>query len=505
MKTTLEKPFLPILFIALLAAHIVLVWLLPYFPTQDGPSHIYNLSILKDLRSGGELWGGIYYQQLSLIPNLGFHIIAYPLLYFFDPLVVEKLFISAYLLLLITSVACLLRLLDKPVFPWAFLVFPAALSYSLAMGFYSYVIALPLVLLGGGICWRLRKRGLVRQCGVITICAMIIYCFHLIAFAFFVILVAIQQFFTRPDSIVGKLFKTTLVMLPSGLILLAYIISNAKEPQFPATPFWERIPVILADLVSFGSVYFSQLQSINGGMIALAFYLLFRFQGSRELSDPDKVFCAFCAMLLLIDLCAPPSFGGGGFFNERIPQVIMLGLIPILAVRQQSDKNRQWMKYALPGLAVACFIVNVITYSTKSSLVEDFMDLQKTPVINKSAILSYRLPGTERSRADVLMHAVSYYALKHTLINAGNYEADLSYFTVKFRPEIRETLPESYLVNYSPQKINFANYPVIRYILSMGAENTEHLRSHYSPVKSNGSLILWERNSESIEPELQKN
>ena len=87
-----------------LAVHIGIVWLLPYVPTQDGPSHIYNLVILKDLLNGGKEWGDYFTAQLFAVPNLGFHLIAYPLLSVFPPLIVEKIFISTYMVLLGVSV-----------------------------------------------------------------------------------------------------------------------------------------------------------------------------------------------------------------------------------------------------------------------------------------------------------------------------------------------------------------------------------------------------------------
>ena len=65
-------------YILLLIAHIALIWLLPYVPTQDGPSHIYNLQILHDLLNGGKEWGEFFVYQLSAVPNLGFILLAYP-------------------------------------------------------------------------------------------------------------------------------------------------------------------------------------------------------------------------------------------------------------------------------------------------------------------------------------------------------------------------------------------------------------------------------------------
>ena len=36
------------LFISLLVIHLVPIWAFWYFPTQDGPSHIYNSKVLKE-------------------------------------------------------------------------------------------------------------------------------------------------------------------------------------------------------------------------------------------------------------------------------------------------------------------------------------------------------------------------------------------------------------------------------------------------------------------------
>src|SRR5215470_12611130 len=89
-----------VLYLLLLSIHIGLIWLLPFFPTQDGPSHLYNLVILRDLLNGGSRWGHSFDYQIFIGPSLGFNAVAYPLLAVFDPFVVEKLFISIYVFLM---------------------------------------------------------------------------------------------------------------------------------------------------------------------------------------------------------------------------------------------------------------------------------------------------------------------------------------------------------------------------------------------------------------------
>ncbi|MFY9584004.1 MAG: hypothetical protein WAR21_05880 [Candidatus Acidiferrales bacterium] len=68
-----------ILYMILLAAHLAVVWLLPFFPTQDGPSHVYNLVVYRDLLHGKGAWDRFYVLNERSISNQGFFLIAYPL------------------------------------------------------------------------------------------------------------------------------------------------------------------------------------------------------------------------------------------------------------------------------------------------------------------------------------------------------------------------------------------------------------------------------------------
>lgn len=72
-----------LLYIFLLIINVIFVWWVKYFPTQDGPSHIYNLFIYYDLANGGSHFD-MYVERRSLFSlNMGFFVIAYPLLYIF--------------------------------------------------------------------------------------------------------------------------------------------------------------------------------------------------------------------------------------------------------------------------------------------------------------------------------------------------------------------------------------------------------------------------------------
>jgi isoprenylcysteine carboxyl methyltransferase (ICMT) family protein YpbQ len=344
-------------------------------------------------------------------------------------------------------------------------------------------------MLAGGISWRFRVASLLRQCVIVTICGATIYCFHLIACAFFLLIVVMQQIFTRNGSISKRIWRTLLVLLPTALLVARYVFSSVRDPQFMSSPFSERFLGMMADLVMFTSVYFSSLQIINGILLSIALYLLIRYPVRRKYSEADNAFGCFSIALVMIYLCAPPSFGGGGYFNERIPQMLLLGLIPVVSGRQAVN-DRRWLPHIIIGLAVTTFALNVYVYRQKSQLVEEYMSLLETPLTKRSIVMSYRPYGIEGSRVDVLMHAVSWYGLRHNLINAGNYEPRLSYFPVKLAPEIKKMIPDPDLVNYKPDKVDFAKYPGIVYLLLWINDKKYHQPGNFVPIATNGKLSL---------------
>ena len=87
-------------YFVLLAAHIAVVWLSPYVPTQDGPSHIYNLAILKDLLNGGKDWGAYFTCAIECRTESGISYLLLSAPSFFPPLIAGKIFISCYIVLM---------------------------------------------------------------------------------------------------------------------------------------------------------------------------------------------------------------------------------------------------------------------------------------------------------------------------------------------------------------------------------------------------------------------
>ena len=327
-------------------------------------------------------------------------------------------------------------------------------------------------------------------------CAALLYYFHLIACAYFAILVAMQQLGSKHGALVDRLRRTTLLLLPTGMLILWYLASGAAAgPQIGTVPFIERIPVMIADLLFFTSVYFSLLQTASGALLLIVLYLLIRNPSNQHLNEAGRVFGGFCIVLVVIYLCAPPSFGGGAFFHQRITQMLLLGLIPVVAARQAGSPRIRLLLLPI-AVAVIGFTINAHLYRENADRVQQFMALQQMPLKERSVIMSYKPHDVEQFRVDVLLHAVSYYALRHELLNAGNYEIQFDYFPVKLAPMAKDTLPSPDQVNYSPNEIDYKKYSVIRYVLSWTTDSPEQLAQYFTPIASHDKLALWERINE---------
>jgi len=76
-----------ILIFVLLVLHVLPLWIFTYFPSQDGPAHIYNAYVLKVFHDAeeGSLMRQYYQLNLTLFPNWFTHAFLMLLMYVIPP------------------------------------------------------------------------------------------------------------------------------------------------------------------------------------------------------------------------------------------------------------------------------------------------------------------------------------------------------------------------------------------------------------------------------------
>ncbi len=493
-----------IYYILLLTAHLGLVWWLPYFPTQDGPSHIYNLVILHDLLNGGKDWGSFFSYQLRAVPNLGFNLIAYPLLYFFPPLVIEKIFISIYIVLMGVSVPFFLRTFNKPSLPFAYFVFPVLFNFSLLMGFYSYVVAIPLFLLAFSFAWKIRNSSLACKFICFNSAGFIIFYFHLIPFVFFMLaLIAITVVeSTGYKKKINNLLKLLIAITPSIFYLFFYLRGTKSSiPDFSYLLSFFRPFQLLDELFFFSTVNF--YWQILPASLFMSLFVLFGYLSIKNIyqrrlqfgniTPSEKSLICLSSVLILIYLFAPIRFGDGYYFNQRFPWVILLITLPLLRTPETTFFKR-FGSIVITGIVSVFFAFNAIILLQQSTKVERFLSGLCAGLPKCAFVMTYKTKPPERSRVDVLLHAASYYGIFRGCIDIGNYETGSGYFPISFNKNL-PALPPIGQIAYEPATINFSNYPYIQYLLGweIDKKDRKELSKFFHIIWEEDQFSIWQR------------
>ncbi|WP_242334871.1 MULTISPECIES: GtrA family protein [Anaeromyxobacter] len=171
----------PTIFAGILVLHILPIWLVHYFPTQDGPLHVENVLSLMRYRHSPLLqhW---YLANWGAQPNWLTQALLAGLLQVVGPLTGEKLVLTGYTVLFPLGFRALLP-------PgrdgwWAALAaFPFVHAFPFQMGFWNFCYGLALALLTVGFWLRSRGRLGPSRWLVLALLSVLLFLAHSVAFA----------------------------------------------------------------------------------------------------------------------------------------------------------------------------------------------------------------------------------------------------------------------------------------------------------------------------------
>jgi len=135
--TTRKLRYQNILFFIACVCNAIPLLLVQYFPTVDGPAHMYNAHLLQDLIGGNE-WVKTFHQlNPALVPNWSATVLLIMLRSILPVFIVEKIMVAIYVTGFPLAFQNLLRAIkpgSNP--PW--LIIPFTYTFMLFMGFYNF-------------------------------------------------------------------------------------------------------------------------------------------------------------------------------------------------------------------------------------------------------------------------------------------------------------------------------------------------------------------------------
>ena len=487
LKITLKH----LLVVLLLLVHLLPIWIVKYFPTQDGPSHIYNAQVFKEYHDHNNFRiRDVYQLNWAPFPNWTTHLLMAILMHIFSPLVCEKIVLSLCVLGLPLALFYFLRVIDhnKVIFSLVGVIY--SYHYLLMMGFYNFSISVPIFFWTLGYWWKHRNniipKGLTGNQPLVGfyLLLMLTYFSHFQSFFLLVIsisvftgllfLLELQTDKTRPNFIsrLQPLIYFATYMLPVYLVALTYYLSTTQGygRNYRKLSWLNEYFFNLKSLVYFRDDHILIGRFLFVILTILLFYSLwersieFVSKSSAKNRIRFKSTDLFLIMFLILTLIYYISHNniqsGGGWINDRVHIYLVLMLLPFL-----KTPAHHYLQYILITSLVGLSLWP-LAYTAHANffLDQEITEMtQSTNLIAEYSTLVLYLVKHGQQFSDTLgkidyvkpfLHVGSYYCLDNRAALLRNYEAALDYFPINYQYQM-DTRPYSGPKTSYPQRADY--------------------------------------------------
>jgi len=399
---------------ALAVLALVPIWSVRYFPTQDGPSHVYNSWVLLELARGTEGAIATWYRiDWRPHPNWLGSVVMALLMTIVPPLVAEKLFVSAIVLLFLIGVW--MYAADEAR-PYAVMAIPFAYNAMLLAGFYNFTVGVGLYFVTVAVWWRRRARADWRTIALIAVLLVLGYFAHPVP-----LLLAIMTLLLL--GVVIRAAPKHLLALVPVLPLLAWYAVTSRGP-------WRPLRASVSEILSYITwtetlATLGQAREwLGGAFFVLLVALMIATIACRPHGERNAYLLPMLAMIVLYTF-SPGHFAGGLVIQERV--ALFIPLVPLAWIAPC------WQQRVTRAIAVALTIAVLadIGYVAVRFRVSD---REMARLVDAAGALGRNttvLPLTGGGLK--VLHAIDYALIEKRDVDLGNYEAVSGYFPTALR------------------------------------------------------------------------
>jgi hypothetical protein len=401
-------------------------WTYRHFPTQDGPSHLYNAIVAAEY-DREPVYQRAYEIRPKLAGNLLSHWLLTGLVRFVAPPTAEKLLLTLYAALLPLSFWYLLAPLSAHANVFALFAFLFLPSYFLHSGFWNFCLSVPLLLFAAG--WFVRRRENWNW-GAIAIFAaagFLLYLAHALSWAVLGFLVVVATVWERPR----RWWWPLATFLPPAALALAYATQTQPGFHFEAQHWLVRARSLGAAFLFAGDTWdIPYIAASTGGLVLLA-AAGFRARLVRNGSRRGDWLLASSAAAFLLAFFGPDALGTLSVLRPRFSLYAWLLLVLWLATQPWSRNVLRLMTAGIVTAVVVCLLARIPWYRTWSAAVDEVAQLARYVPAGAGVVAIPVDP--EPLRVNPLEHPAAAMTPR-VLIDWGNYEATRDYFAVQFGP-----------------------------------------------------------------------
>ncbi len=460
-----------LIFALLLLINLLPVFMVQYFFTGDGPSHLYNSNLILQLLGDDSAPAhSFFHLKWELIPNLGGHLLLALFNYFLPARIAEQLVFAMAMAGTAIGFRFLLRGLQKGVIWGSFLIFPLLHHFSFYIGFQSFCLGLALMLFSLGYYVRIRQQASFLQLAVMSALLLFTALFHLFPALVALLVIALwhllQFSYNRKTS-----WPLLLASLPTLLLCGYFLLQNHKSApgQWPSP-----LSLVMDILRARPLITIDTAEETMSRIFALLLLLPLSIAIYRHLRQqlPPWSKILLLTALLLLGLCfvAPDQMASGGFISIRLLTTFFIFLALWLAY---CLPRRKWM--FVPVLLMVAFNLWQVRYHFFKATELDADARALNAVTTKMDEGSTVLP-LNYSYHWLHYNIGCYLGAEKELIVLDNYEADKSHFPVRWNEGMA---PDGRLGDFAYSKrplLTLAPYEqqsgqVIDYVVLWGHQN----------------------------------
>ncbi|HEX2834688.1 MAG TPA: hypothetical protein VHW00_16875 [Thermoanaerobaculia bacterium] len=463
---------LTILFVALALLHLLPVWRVGHVPTGDGPAHVYNAMVMRELFAGTPEFARVYEIDWRPHPNWLGHLLLVLAMSVAPPVMAEKLVVSLIVLTFIASLWAISGVVDVRNRVYAILALPLTFHMLLQLGFYNFTLGTALML------FSLAARSRLARALLLTLT----YFAHPIPTAVALLFCGVRWLFTSRD------WRDLLPFVPATLLLGWFAMQPGAQSgmwSWKGALLWEPLARVMV-------LFTLDLRQLTFGlMLGITFALLFVVTLLVEKRSSRDAFLAITLAAIALYLAAPIGMNGDLVLKARFLLFPYLVVLPWLTP-----------KLARAPLAILFALVaigNVFFIRDGWKRHDKQIERALAPMHAATPLQTFVPVVFDRSSPPapigVVGHVSAYGAIEHRLIDLGNYEAATGYFPVAFKTPVDIFALESKPADYEP-----AATFVYTWKMPPGTALETKLEAAYARVAGEGDARLYRRISSSSAP-----
>lgn len=435
-------------FVGLLILECYPIWTLQHFPSQDGPSHLYNAIVIGQW-THQPLYREYYDVHWTPAGNLLFQLILVGLVNVVPVALAEKIVLTGYMILFPLAFLALLEVVSPAARAFSLFAFIFAPSVFFQLGFWNFIFSIPLALLA--LRYYLRGRGRPTRLWLVLLAfwGLAVYEVHMGSWIVYAVAVGIftavdvtellRHRTERPSNTTRKLTQAVLPLLtlvPPLLLTLRFMLGE----QFRSVAA-QSDPERLTDRIKpLAALQFLRTASEADTRFAATFALLVCILVVRAVwlrighgPNPrrSEIWLIVAAACGLLSLLAPTSVSGV-FLRNRLALYGWMFLVVWLATQTWQPSLLRFTAACACLLAALPFVWRIPAYWDWEQRISEFASVAPN-IVPGATVLSIPMEDPAH-RVDALLHAVDLFAPK-PFIDLRNYEAATTYFPTEFRPE----------------------------------------------------------------------